>query len=179
MKKIILIVVCVAIGINSWAQDNSIVLSETKSLQNDFQSITSVGYSTLVSQDVIQEEDLYNGHNYDYYNAKYIRAASAKKTGIILTLTGAGAGIVGLVTSALLAQDAYGGENEALFVGGVFMFVAGVTVLNVGIPFWVAGGIKKSNNRKAMEKGWPKRKPDENVLSFGTTKNGVGFILKL
>ena len=179
--ELLIFILCLIfmLGAVSYAQENAVRTSELIVLKSDLNQFAAPASFVNYRQLILADTNLYNGHTYDYYNAKYIRAASAKKTGVILTSVGAGAAIVGLVTSALLASDAYGGENEALFVGGVFMFVAGVTIFNVGIPFWISGGIKNSNNRKAMEKGWPNRKHNENVLSFGTTKNGIGIMLSL
>jgi hypothetical protein len=50
------------------------------------------------------------------------------------------------------------------------IFVAGIVLENIGIPLWIAGGIKRGNNLQVME-----MIESRGDLSFGPTRHGVGF----
>ncbi len=54
------------------------------------------------------------------------------------------------------------------------VFLTGLLIMDVGIPLWIAGGIKESNNKKAMKNC---KKPDAS-LNLGVTENGVGLVYK-
>ncbi len=98
---------------------------------------------------------LYNEH-YNYYEKKYKRAKINKIFGVVLTIAGFGAQVYGL------ANDTF--TNMYIFYGGAIVF-------NVGLPLWISGGIKASNNKKAMNR-------TKNInLSLSTTNNGVGLVL--
>jgi hypothetical protein len=181
MKKLILIIVFVSVVTNLAAQDNSNLLAETISLKHDYQNSTFSGYNAMASGNVFQEDKLYNGHNYDYYHDKYIKATQTKKTGKILIIVGVPSCVVGLVFSGIGVSKSYGGEDGAgfYFFSGAFLAIGGFVAFNIGIPLMIIGGTKRKNNKKAIEKGWPNKKPDAKILTLGTTTNGFGLVLKL
>ena len=103
---------------------------------------------------------IYNEHNYDYYNAIFKKATKLRNVGIILTSAG-----VGLFVGALIAS------NYNLNTTGILL-LSSVATISVGAPLWIAGGVKRKNNRKAMEQ--IKRNMS---VSFRTTNSGVGLVL--
>ena len=74
------------------------------------------------------------------------------------------------MTVAGFGAQVYGLTDDTFTHG--YIFFGGTIVLSVGIPLWISGGIKASNNQKAME--IINRKTN---LSFEATNNGVGLVL--
>ena len=114
---------------------------------------------------------LYKGHDYKYYNIQFIKATTQKHVGVILTLVGTGMTIGGLAMLVNEANKYYYNENNVIV--GAMLYINGIIMVNIGIPLWIAGGIKRSNNRKAMEA--TKRNAN---LSLGITGNGAGLVLR-
>ena len=114
---------------------------------------------------------LYKGHDYNYYNEKYMKANGQKRFGVIFTLLGTGLAVGGVVILANEANKYV--YNESNVVVGALMYVNGIILFNIGVPLWISGGIKKTNNRRAMEA--TKRSMN---LSLGTTNNGAGLIVR-
>lgn len=102
--------------------------------------------------------------DYDYYEETYLQARSVRNTGRTLVLLGLTSCAVSVVTYNHFTTE---GIPLALFFAGGVMG-------DLGIALWIYGGIKSSNNLKAMKRS----KPDVS-LSFGGTANGVGFKLSL
>jgi len=105
-------------------------------------------------------DSIYKGQNYDYYNTTFNKATKMRNAGIILTSAG-----VGLFIGAQIAS------NTNLNTTAVLLF-SSIATLSAGVPLWIAGSIKRKNNRKAMEQ--IKRNTS---ISFRTTNNGVGLVL--
>ena len=80
----------------------------------------------------------------------------------MLTITALGLTMAGVIIST----DNKIENDEA----GMVLFIGGTVLFNIGVPFWIAGGVKAANNKRAMEMA----KSNAN-LSFGMTKNGVGL----
>jgi hypothetical protein len=85
-----------------------------------------------------------------------------RNAGIILTSAAAGFYATALLTA-----------NTNMKSTPIFM-TAWFCALNVGIPLWISGGIKRNNNRKMIEQINKTSK-----ISFGITNNGVGLVLQL
>jgi hypothetical protein len=106
---------------------------------------------------------LYNGHDYDYYYNAYLNASSMRNCGIVLTFTG-----IIIEGAALMMKNESVNESDKTII--TIMFVAGIVLENIGIPLWIAGGIKRGNNLQVME-----MIESRGDLSFGPTRHGVGF----
>ena len=106
-------------------------------------------------------DNLYKGHNCDYYNMKYKQGTTQKWAGVILTSCGLG---------VIIAGGIYG-ANQDLDVLAT-SFISGLVISGTGAALWISGGIKRTNNRKALEEC----KQAMN-LSFGMNNNGVGLAL--
>lgn len=106
-------------------------------------------------------DNLYKGHNCDYYNNKYRQGTTQKWAGVILTSCGLGIAIAGGIY----------GANQNLDVLGTSV-LSGFVISSAGAALWISGGIKRTKNNKALEEC--KRTMN---LSLGTTNNGVGLVL--
>jgi hypothetical protein len=91
-------------------------------------------------------------------------AKRPKRVGVILTTVGISGGIF---FSLFAVNNDFVGDsrNDALIYNAI--------VTNVGVSLWISGGIIAANNKKAMEK----IKPNAD-LSFRTTNNGVGLVMR-
>lgn len=108
----------------------------------------------------IGSDSLYNGHNYDYYNAIFKKATKMRNAGISLT----SAGVI-LYGGALLAS---GTNLNTMAV----LFFSSIATLCTGIPLWIVGGTKRKNNRKAMEQ------INRTInISFRPTHTGIRLVL--
>lgn len=106
-------------------------------------------------------------YSFEYYKDKAKKAKRHRTRGI--SFTAVGAGFLGLATVAAIGMDSDQPEKGPL-VG--LLIAIGVVNVAIGIPLWVVGAKKYKKNHDAM-------KALEPSLSFGTTRHGVGFILKL
>jgi hypothetical protein len=104
--------------------------------------------------------------DYDYYNDQYNKASKQKTIGTYLTFSGAFMSITGYI---LLSNNT--SEEYKQPLGGV-LFVIGTVALNVGIPLWISGSVKRANNARAMES------VKSVGLSLETSTNGVGLVLR-
>lgn len=105
---------------------------------------------------------IYNGYSYDHYKDIYERAAYRKKGGIIMTAIGA----AGVGASFII-------RNTNDYQTANVTFITGLVFLEIGIPIWIANGIVAKNNKTAMEKA-----RQNTSLSFSTTENGVGLVMR-
>lgn len=115
---------------------------------------------------VINQDGLYKGYDYHYYNEIYKRASAQRGAGIFLTILGFGIEIAGFLS--ISNESSTDGNKEA----GSILIVVGSIFETIGIPLWISGGVKRANNRRAIEE--INRKMN---LSFGATRNGVGLKL--
>jgi len=126
-------------------------------LSNDPDNNNSKSYQS-------NQSGLYRGHDYDYYNKLYKRAKGSAGFGGFMTIIGLGGSIAGSV----MTLDDQTNNDEAAFIATI----AGAVLFNIGLPVWISSGVKKRNNKNAMEM------TNRNTnLSFGTTNNGVGLVL--
>lgn len=123
------------------------------------QKISDVKYLNLQTYGS-ESDSLYNGHNYDYYNDIFKKATKLRNIGIFLTSAG-----VGLYVGAFVASGTNLNTTRVLFFSSI-------ASLSTGVPLWIAGGVKRKNNRKTMEQ----IKRNMNI-SFRTTHNGLGLVL--
>lgn len=109
---------------------------------------------------------LYKGHYYDYYSNLHTKALSKRNIGIGLTFFGLSAAVAG----GLILRD--GGYNN--ITSGIIpaLYFGGALIADIGTFLWISGGVKASNNKKAME--FTQRTTN---LSFATTANGIGLVL--
>lgn len=168
-------------GASVFAQENADNTAELITLNSVDNQYRSNHYPPSLRQDIMQDDDLYNGHGYNYYLGLYNDASKIRKAGRILIFTGLPASVVGLIIFGVGYGKAWGNDDGAVVYAGsgLFLFTAGFIALNVGIPMAISGSIKRKNNRKAMDAGWPNRNPEQVNLSFGTTRDGIGLIVKL
>ena len=162
------------------AQDNSVNTAELITLNSVDNQYGSTQYSTSLRQDIMQDDDLYKGHGYNYYLDKYNDATKIRKTGRILIFAGLPTCVVGLIGFGIGYGKSWGGDDDAGAFAwtGLFLFTTGFIAFNIGIPMAITGSIKRNNNRKSMDAGWPNKNPELVNLSFGTTRDGIGLILK-
>lgn len=85
-----------------------------------------------------------------------------RNAGIILT-SAAG----GLYAAALLSA------NANMKISPIFL-TTWFCAINIGLPLWISGGIKRKNNRKMIEQSYEASK-----ISFGITNHGVGLLIRL
>ncbi|MCF8348019.1 MAG: hypothetical protein K9G61_04335 [Bacteroidales bacterium] len=114
----------------------------------------------FINQD---ENVLYRGHDFTYYEQTYQKAMKIKRQGALLTFLGLTVGTLGVFVTI---------DNPREIIGPL-MAVGGGGMMDAGIFMWIYGGVKSANNRKAMNQCKQSTK-----LSFGTTSQGVGFRLK-
>ena len=107
-------------------------------------------------------DSLYRGNNYEHYNKIYKRATTLKRSGIFLTCLGSGMFITGVLLS--------GSDLER----GAPLGLTGFAVANVGAVMWIAGSVKRKNNKMAMD-----HIRSNTSLSFGVSHNGIGLTLHL
>ena len=109
-----------------------------------------------------KKSDLYQGHDYKYYEKLYLKSKGKANSASFFTIFGFGFTIAGVVMSFDNNSD-----NDKI---ASIMSIGGFILFNIGLPSWIANGVKANNNKKAMEIS----KVQAN-LSFGTTKNGIGL----
>ena len=105
----------------------------------------------------------YKGYDYEHYQEIFKGATIQRNIGIAMTVTGLALEIAGL---AMSSTDALG--MPYFDEGGQGLFWAGIVIRNIGIPLWLSGGIKRSNNRRVMDNMEMKIE-----LSFGSGMNGI------
>lgn len=103
-----------------------------------------------------------NMHDAAYYKTTMVRATRMRNAGIILTSAAAG-----LYAAALISA------NANTRISPIFL-TTWFCAINIGVPLWIAGGIKRKNNRKKIEQISKTLR-----ISFGITNNGVGLVLQL
>jgi hypothetical protein len=110
---------------------------------------------------------LYKGHNYDYYQNLYYRAGIQQGFGIFLSILGVGLEVTGVVMAnkGELYSSSYETGTKLIWVGSFCEIF--------GIPLWISGGIRKANNRKAMEEI-----DHLKSLTFGRNPDGIGLSYK-
>ena len=113
---------------------------------------------------IIENDGLYKGHDFNYYKVLFHKANSQKKIGVFLTIIGFGLEIAGTV----MISD----NTSANDYTGAALYVSGFIAFNVGVPLWIAGGIKRKNNKRAMEE----TKKGLN-LSIKNTEYGIGLVM--
>ncbi len=113
----------------------------------------------------------YSGHNYNYYFAKYKGATSRRNIGIGLTILGTGLTIGGTAILAVESGKVASQQSDARINAGATMYLIGVISVNVGVPLWISGGIKRGNNKRAMD-----ATRNNLSLSAATTGHGIGLM---
>ncbi|MBN1184242.1 MAG: hypothetical protein JXB49_18275 [Bacteroidales bacterium] len=119
-------------------------------------------------KDLNPQQNAYNpqAHGYDqsyeYYKEEYRKATGQRNTGIVLTIAGILLEAGGLMSAAASSSSDASLAAVSIGLGSLFEII--------GIPMWIAGGVKRANNKRAMQqvKAWQ-------GFSLGMTRNGVGL----
>ena len=119
-------------------------------------------FSGMLIQAQVNSQE--NKYEFKYYQDTYERAIKMKTSGTVLVLTG-----LVLTNASLISYIGNGNEHNAF---SALSLLGGFAAINVGIPLWVAGGIKSKNNLDRIHS------IKQNInLSMNSTKNGVGLVL--
>lgn len=131
-----------------------LVISFSSTIVNS--QVISTKYDTRVH--LTQDE-----HNYEHYKSEFEKADKTMKVGMGITLAGVAFTGIGLVI--VFSSQSWDG-----MYAGAAMFLIGGIMAVTGTPIWIAGGVRRHNNKIAMRKA-------KTELSFGSTKNGIGLTL--
>ena len=105
-------------------------------------------------------------HDYHYYEREFEKATLQKHIGIVLTFLGAFSEVTGYIFLMSNTSEEY---KQPM---GAILFVGGIVMESVGIPLWISGGIKRANNRKAMET------LRQQGLSLKLAPHGLGMVYR-
>ena len=119
-------------------------------------------------------DELYRGEDYNYYFKESKKAKKLKATGMFFTALGIGTSVIGFRGLRRYIGTDREISNSKAATNSSLLFITGLVILDIGIPLWVAGGIKNSNNKKAMKKC---KKPNIS-LSLGISTDGIGLVYK-
>ncbi len=113
------------------------------------------------------KQGVYRGHNYNYYQNLRIKSTNQRNVGMFMFFLGFGCEVAGylMVIDDKITND---GAGQIWILGGAILS-------NIGIPLWIAGGVKRANNKKAME--LTQDKMNISSLSIKPTNNGLGLVL--
>jgi hypothetical protein len=111
------------------------------------------------------DQGLYRGHNYAYYEKLFNGSRTREGFGVFFTLLGIGLESAGII----IAANQYATDDELATAGSCLLF--GSLFECVGIPLWISGGVRKANNRRAMED----IKQNKGELSLGMSSYGFGL----
>ena len=84
-------------------------------------------------------------HSLSYYQHEFEKATLQKHVGIVLTFIGVFAEVTGYIFLMSNTSEDYKQPMGAILLAG------GIIMESVGIPLWISGGIKRANNRDAIE----------------------------
>ena len=118
--------------------------------------------------------EIWRGKDYNYYFEESKKAKKLKASGMFFTALGLGTSIIGFnnlrkyINKDGEIRNSTGARNASL------IYLTGIVIMNTGIPLWIAGGIKHSNNIKAMQKC---KKPDAS-LNIGVSADGLGLVYR-
>ena len=121
----------------------------------------------VTEQDEITGRELYRGKPYAYYEKLFYGSRTRQGVGVFLTLLGVGLEVGGFV----IASNQYVTDSELNTAGNLILI--GSLMETLGIPLWISGGIRKANNRKAMEE-----MKKNSSLSLGFNNYGVGMVYR-
>lgn len=132
----------------------------------DFRSreeIKNNAYPILNSPPIIEELPI----GEEYYQFKYRKSITQKKTALIVACLGVGCSLTALYSSAKGGDFLPYTVNSSLFIAGGVLF-------NFGVPMWISNSIKAKRNKEAML-----RYQEKNVsVNVGFTNNGAGLVIK-
>ena len=115
---------------------------------------------------------LYKGNDIHYYQETARKALRTRNAGIVLTVLGTVAEIGGYI---MMVDDNYNNDNL-----GAGLYLGGAISSTIGIPLWISGAIKHSNNKKAIETIhiMERQNKIKTTTYLGFTQNGFGLVLK-
>ncbi len=108
-----------------------------------------------------ENNGLYKGHDYNFYQQEYKQAKKLRTTGIIIAS-------VGLFGGAALGTILAVTDNP---LGAQVSFFVGTIVLGTGTAILLVGAGKANNAKKAMDAA-----KNQSNLSLGLSNNGIGLI---
>ena len=158
MKKLISIIISFAISLAASGQDRPKSNQNYCSQSHDY----PINYK--------EQSKVYHGYEYEYYQKTFRKATIQRNCGIGGTVLGLGL-LAGSFIIAPMGYSSY--TNDANATASNVLGYSGLICVFVGIPIWISGGVKRKNNKKAME-----LMEGKIGLSLGTTGNGMGLIFK-
>jgi hypothetical protein len=110
---------------------------------------------------------LYRGHGYSYYRQLYEGSQNRKTFGMVFTFLGLGLEATGLIMAENVSGALYfdNTARDVLRLGIIFQ--------TVGVPLWISGAVRASNNKKAM-----KAIESRHELSIRATEYGIGLVYR-
>ncbi len=130
--------------------------------QYEYQAVTQ----KQITENQVVPDGLYRGKDYNYYAEAFRVSTNQRNAGVIFTVIGLGLEIGGFAVAA--NSNTFRDDNLA-----ALLIVTGGILEMVGIPLWVAGGVKRANNKRVMND------MERNMnLSFGASGYGAGLVLK-
>jgi hypothetical protein len=127
-------------------------------------SQNKAGYPNIQNE---SEQGLYRGHDFKYYEKLFYGSRTRQGFGVFFTVLGFGLEIGGIV----IASDEYASDDDLARAGNLILI--GSLCETIGIPLWISGGVRKANNRKAMEEI-----QRNNGLSLGVSNYGIGVVYR-
>ncbi len=113
----------------------------------------------------------YKGKPESYYRDLAKKASKVKSAGILLTT----AGTTGVITGALVISSATGPDSDEKEKTGAIILLSGAILMDVGIPLWIYGGIKKRNNLNAADLAV---KNHTTSLYLAPVQSGIGLVCR-
>jgi hypothetical protein len=114
-----------------------------------------------------EKSGLYRGHGYSYYRQLYEGSQNRKTFGMVFTFLGLGLEITGFVMADEVNGTLYF-DNTARDV-----LRLGLILQTAGVPLWISGAVRASNNKKAM-----KAIESRHELSIRATEYGIGLVYR-
>lgn len=133
-----------------YKKDGKSAIITAHAINKDGQYIDLKKYKNQLEKSRQDSDGVNYEHDYAHYKETYLSATRQKNAGIFLTILG----VFLEGTSLALSASNDSQENEDAYLA---VFVGGAIMETVGIPLWISGGVKRANNKKAMqETGKPK-----------------------
>jgi hypothetical protein len=130
----------------------------------------SVSGQNNVNYDIQKEYNgYYKGKPESYYRDLAKKASNLKSKGILLTTLG----FVGMTTGYIVSSTSDGIDSDSQNRTGALIFLSGSILMDIGIPLWIYGGIKRSNNIRAANLSI---KNHTSGIYFRPVNTGIGLV---
>jgi len=153
-----------------YRKDGKLSITPAVAITRDGQYLELPKYKNQIEKKTDPRDQVFGQdyeHDYDYYKRMFNSATMQRNFGISFVIIGLGMEVWGAV---LLSDEERTRENTDIGRG---LMIVGVLLVNTGIPLWISGSVKRENNKRVMDemgKGMN--------LTFGTSRNGIGLLLK-